>query len=170
MDILLFFFAGILMAIGLVGSIVPGIPGSPCSYLGLILLHLTDGVDYSTEFLIGTLAACIVVFLLDFYAPIWCTKRFGGSKKGVWGSIIGLFAGLFSPIPYGFIVGPFVGAVVGELLDGKDSAGAFRSGVGSFIGFLVSTGAKLALGIAFCWFFIEAAYSCLREANLPSPF
>lgn len=168
MDALLFIVAGTLMVIGLIGCVVPGIPGSPCSYIGLILLHLTEKIEYSTEFLVGTFIACAVVFALDFYAPIWCTKKFGGSKKGVWGSIIGLFVGIFSPIPFGFIIGPFIGAVVGELLDGKDSAGAFRSGIGAFIGFIVSSGAKIALGLAFVWFYVQALISLGSGFDLTS--
>ena len=167
MDILLFVIAGILMVIGLAGSIVPGIPGSPCSYAGLILLHFTEKVQYSTEFLIITFLACVIVFVLDFFGPAWCTKKFGGSKKGIWGSIIGLFVGIVAPIPFGFIIGPFVGAVVGELIEGKDTGDALRSGLGSFIGFVATTGAKLALGIVFLWFYIEAVYKALADTEFP---
>lgn len=170
MDIALFIAAGLLMIIGVIGSIVPGIPGSPCSYIGLILLHLTEKVEYSIEFLIVTFVICVAVFVLDFFVPAWCTKKFGGSKKGVWGSIIGLFVGIFSPIPFGFIIGPFAGAIIGELLEGKDSSSAFRSGLGSFVGFLLTTGAKLALGITFLYFYIQAVYSSVSQTNLESLF
>ncbi|MCQ2194222.1 MAG: DUF456 domain-containing protein [Paludibacteraceae bacterium] len=169
MDIFLFIAAGLLMVIGLIGTVVPGIPGGPCSYLGLLLVHFTSKVEYSYEFLILTFIACVVVFLLDFFVPAWCTKQFGGSKKGVWGSIIGLVVGIIAPIPFGFIIGPFVGAVIGELIDGKDTKGALSSGVGSFIGFILSTGAKLALGLVFTYYYIEAVYSSIKGMDVTLP-
>lgn len=99
----------------------------------------------------GTLVVAVVVTILDYLIPAQGTKRFGGSKYGIWGTNIGLILGIISPIPLGFIIGPFVGAFVGELLyDAKDTKRAFRAAIGAFIGFLASTFLKFVV----CLFFI----------------
>ena len=87
--------AVILALIGLVGAVVPGITGTPFSFLALLALSFISGIDYPTRFLVimGVIGA--VVFALDYVVPVWGTKRFGGSKAGVKGSTIGLFVGLF---------------------------------------------------------------------------
>ena len=155
MDILLYILAGICMILGIIGCIAPGLPGPPISYIGLFLLHISPKTVFSTQFMVITFVVVVIVQILDYYVPIWCTKKFGGSKKGVWGSIIGLIVGIIAPIPYGFIIGPFFGAVIGELIDGKEILKALKSGLGSFIGFLLSTAAKLTLCFAFAWYYIK---------------
>ena len=145
---------GILFIIsGILGGVLPILPGPPLSYVGLILLHLTESYHFSNQFLIIWGVITVVVYLLDYLIPIWGTKRFGGSKRGVWGSIIGLLIGLFLFPPFGIIVGPFVGAVVGELSSGKQSREAFRSGFGSFVGFLAGTMIKLIASGMMAWYF-----------------
>ncbi len=146
---------GILFIIsGIFGGILPVLPGPPLSYVGLILLHLTERYQFSTNFLIVWGMITVVVYVLDYLIPIWGTKRFGGSKRGVWGSIIGLLVGMFLFPPFGIIVGPFLGAVLGELSSGKQSREAFRSGLGSFLGFLVGTLLKLIVSGMMAWYFI----------------
>lgn len=145
---------GILFIIsGILGGILPVLPGPPLSYVGLILLHLTERYQFSTNFLIVWGVITVVVYVLDYLIPIWGTKRFGGSKRGVWGSIIGLLVGMFLFPPFGIIVGPFLGAVLGELSSGKQSREAFRSGLGSFLGFLVGTLLKLIVSGMMAWYF-----------------
>jgi len=132
-----------LLVAGIVGCIVPALPGVPLSYLALVLLRFSDkGDEVSNTLLIVYGVATVLVTILDYVIPAWGTKRFGGSKWGVWGSIVGLFAGLFMG-PWGIVVGPFVGAVVFELLGGKPSKEAIRAGWGSFIGLLSGTIVKL---------------------------
>jgi hypothetical protein len=107
----------------------------------------------------------VVVSILDYLVPIYGTKKFGGSKRGVWGSTIGLIVGIFIlPIlgivigPFGLlgiILGPFVGAYLGEMTAGKDSESALRAAFGSFIGFLAGTFMKFAYSVvAGVYFFI----------------
>nr|MBD3622792.1 DUF456 domain-containing protein [Sunxiuqinia sp.] len=145
---------GVLFIIsGILGGILPVLPGPPLSYVGLILLHLTERYQFSTNFLIVWGVITIVVYLLDYLIPIWGTKKFGGSKRGVWGSIIGLLVGMLLFPPFGIIVGPFLGAVLGELSSGKQSREAFRSGFGSFLGFLVGTLLKLIVSGMMAWYF-----------------
>lgn len=158
MDILLIILGAICLLVGIIGCVAPVLPGVPLAYLGLLLLHWTERVQFSWQFLTLWAVIVIVIQVLDYFIPAWGTKRFGGTKWGVWGSTIGLLVGLFMG-PMGIIVGPFVGAVLGELLyfnrhpqvlestDGiaKNSRfnRALRAGFGSFIGLLTGTILKL---------------------------
>jgi uncharacterized protein YqgC (DUF456 family) len=106
-----------------------------------------------------TLLITIVISILDYVIPAKGTKRFGGSSYGIWGTNIGLVVGIFSPVPFGFIIGPFVGAFVGELIyNSKDHNRALRAATGSFIGFLISGFMKFVVCVAFLGFFIAIAW------------
>lgn len=155
MDIILIGLGVILIISGILGCVVPIIPGPPLSYIGLLLLHFTERYQFSSKFLIIWAALTVVIYALDFIIPAWGTKKFGGSKRGVWGSIIGLLIGMFLFPPIGIILGPFIGAVVGELSTGKESREAFRSGFGSFMGFLVGTLLKLIISGMMTWYFFK---------------
>ena len=111
MDIFLIVIAGILLIIGLIGCVLPIIPGIPLSYVGILLLHFTENVQFSAVFLIIWAVIVIVIQILDFYIPIWGTKRFGRSRWGTIGSFIGIVVGLFFA-PWGIIIGSFAGAVI----------------------------------------------------------
>lgn len=150
MDILLLVIAFILMLIGIIGCIVPGLPGTPIAYAGLWIAQATDRVDFSWQFLLIWGIVTLVVSVLDYAVPAWGTKQFGGTKYGVWGSTLGVFVGLlFGAV--GVILGPLVGAILFELLaialhgqiNRENIAAAFRAGWGSFIGILVGTVLKL---------------------------
>ena len=130
------------MLIGIIGCIIPGLPGTPVAYLGLLIAQATDRVDFTWQFLLIWAAVTLVVQVLDYVVPAWGTKRYGGTRYGVWGSTIGVFAGLFFGAA-GVIIGPLVGAVLGELIGGKDAAQALRAGWGSFLGILCGTVIKL---------------------------
>ena len=142
MDIALLVIAFILMLIGIIGCIVPGLPGTPIAYAGLWIAQITERVDFSWQILLVWGIVTVVISALDYIVPAWGTKRYGGTKWGVWGSTIGVFAGLFAG-PWGVILGPLVGAVIGELLGGKAAQEALRAGWGSFIGILFGTIIKL---------------------------
>ena len=130
------------MLIGIIGCIIPGLPGTPVAYLGLLIAQATDRVDFSWQFLLIWAVVTLVVQVLDYVVPAWGTKRYGGTRYGVWGSTIGVFAGLFFGAA-GVIIGPLVGAILGELIGGKDAAQALRAGWGSFLGILCGTVIKL---------------------------
>ena len=158
MNIVLSILAVILMLVGLVGAIVPGIAGPPFSFLGLLAVSFVDGVNHSTEFLVvmGVIAA--IVYVLDYVVPAWGTKQLGGTQAGVRGSTIGLILGLLVTIvfPIGFIavlLGPFIGAYVGEKSVGTDDHKAWKAAFGSFVGFLVGTGLKVIYACV-CIYFI----------------
>ena len=142
MEIVLLILAGLLLVIGIIGCIVPGLPGVPVAYAGLWVAQATDRIDFSWQMLLVWGIVTVVVSILDYVVPAWGTKQFGGTKYGVWGSTIGVFAGLFFGA-VGVIVGPLVGAVIGELFGGKEMASALRAGWGSFIGLLFGTLLKL---------------------------
>ncbi len=142
MEIFLLVIAFLFMLIGIIGCIVPGLPGTPISYIGLWIAQATDTVDFSWQFMLIWGIVVIVITLLDYVVPAWGTKRYGGSKWGVWGSTIGVFVGLFFGAA-GVILGPLVGAILGELVSGKQLNDALKAGWGSFIGILFSTVLKL---------------------------
>ncbi len=97
----------------------------------------------------------IIVTILDYVIPALGTKKYGGTRYGIWGTTIGLIVGLILPIPFGFLIGAFAGAYIGEMMyDNKDSQRALRAAFGSFIGFLGSTFLKLVVGIGFIWWFV----------------
>lgn len=158
MDYVLIGLGIIFIISGILGCVLPIIPGPPLSYIGLLLLHFTEKYQFSTRFLIIWAIITTVVYVLDYVIPAWGTKKFGGSKRGVWGSIIGLVIGLFFFPPFGIIVGPFVGAVVGELTAGKDSGMALKSGFGSFLGFLAGTLLKLITSGMMTWYFFKELF------------
>ncbi|HSO88018.1 MAG TPA: DUF456 domain-containing protein [Draconibacterium sp.] len=156
MDYVLIGFGIILMIIGILGCVLPLLPGPPLNYMGILLLHFTEEFQFTNRFLLIWAIITIVVFALDYIIPVWGTKKFGGSKQGIWGSVIGLVAGLFFFPPFGIIIGPFVGAVIGELISGKDSGAALKSGFGSFVGFLTGTILKLIASGMMTWYFGKA--------------
>lgn len=155
MDLLWTVIASCLMIAGIIGSVVPFLPGPPLSYGGLLVLQLREVTAFSTKFLLIWLAVVVVIVVLDYVVPIYGTKKFGGSKYGMWGCTLGLIAGFwFGPI--GIIAGPFVGAFVGELLANNESDRALKAALGSFIGFMFSTLLKLVTCLVMGWYFIKA--------------
>lgn len=164
MDIALLIIAFILMIIGILGSFLPVLPGPPISWVGLLLLYLTKAVPMSYTVLGVTLFVALLVGILDYVIPAKGTKRFGGSKYGIWGTNIGLVVGILAPIPFGFIIGPFVGAFVGEMInDSKDSKKAFKAATGSFIGFLASTFMKFVVSVVFFGLFLLKVWEYRSE-------
>ena len=142
MEIFLLILAGLCMLIGIVGCIVPGLPGVPVAYVGLWIAQATERIDFSWQMLLIWGIVTVVVSVLDYVVPAWGTKHFGGTKWGIWGSTIGVFVGLFFGA-VGVIVCPLIGAILGELMNGKEMKEALRAGWGSFIGLLCGTILKL---------------------------
>ncbi len=155
MDIALTIFGLFFMCCGLIGSIVPVLPGPPLSWIGLLLLYLTDAIPNDWIFLTITLIIALVVFALDYIIPAIGTKKFGGSKAGMIGTSIGLIIGILSPIPGGIIIGPFVGALIGELTNKADTQTALKAAFGSFLGFITGTLLKFIVAIIYFGLFIK---------------
>lgn len=160
MDIVLLIFGLILMILGILGSFLPVLPGTPLSWIGLLLLYLTKAVPDDWVFLGITLAIAVLVFVLDYIIPVMGTKKFGGSKWGMIGTTVGLLVALIFPIFgfFGVIIWPFVGALVGELINKADKKTALKAAFGSFLGFLTGTFLKFVVTVVYLGLFIYKAW------------
>ncbi|UKM65950.1 DUF456 domain-containing protein [Flavobacteriaceae bacterium GSB9] len=154
MDIILIIIALLLMILGILGSFLPVLPGPLTSWAGLLVIHFTNTIPMDKPFLIITFLVALLIWLLDYFIPAICTKRFGGTRYGMIGTTIGLIVGLIAPIPGGIIIGPFVGALIGELINKADSRTATKAAIGSFIGFLTSTFIKFVVAVVYLGLFV----------------
>ena len=156
MDILLIVFAFLLLVAGIAGCVLPLLPGPPLAYAGMLLLHLTDKVHFTTPQLVIWLVVVIVLQVVDYITPLLGSKYSGGTSFGNRGCMAGTLLGLFF-MPWGVIVGPFIGAVVGEMLGGQDLSHAIRAGIGTLLGFLFGT----LLKVIVCFYFLIQGISVL---------
>ncbi len=147
----------VLMLLGIAGCLLPVLPGPPLSYLGLVVVHFTRFAEISRNLFIILGIVAVGVTLIDYLVPIWGTRRFGGSKYGMRGAMVGLIIGLFLG-PAGIILGPFIGAVVGELIFRDDIKYALKAGFGSLLGFLTGIGLKLAASLLMTFYFVRALF------------
>ena len=143
METLLIILALVCAIVGLLGSVLPALPGAPISYVGWLLLLPCEGVEISTAslWIYGIFLA--IVSILDYVAPAWLTNLSGGGKQATRGSMAGLIAGLFFFPPIGLIVGPFVGAFIGEMMESHSRGKALKVALMSFVGFVLTTGMKI---------------------------
>ena len=155
MDVLIVVFAVIFGILGLLGCIIPVIPGPPLSYIGLLILYLWHDnmqsfygditFDLTGKFMLVWLAITVAVTILDYIVPVFFTKITGGSKEAMRCSIAGTIIGMLFFPPFGIILGAFFGAFLGEMIMNNKKLGAsLLSGLGAFMGFILGTGMKLA--------------------------
>ena len=157
MDAVIIVIGLILALAGMIGCILPIIPGPIFSFLALILLSWTKNwLVFSQTFLIVMGSLTAILMILDYIAPALGAKKYGASKAGLWGSAIGMIIGIFFIPPWGIIVGAFVGALVGELLAGKSGKKALRAGWGILIGNVLGIGLKLAFTTVVLFYYIKA--------------
>ena len=149
MDVLIYVLSFLLLVGGIAGCVLPILPGPPLGYAGLLLLHFTGRADFSTVQLVTWLIIVVILQVIDFITPLLGSKYTGGSEFGNRGCVAGTLIGMFF-LPWGIIVGPFIGAVAGEMLGGSHLAHAIRAGIGSLIGFLVGT----LLKVIVCFYFL----------------
>ena len=155
MDLIWLILGFILMVVGIIGSILPVLPGPITGWFGLLVLHFSEAIPMNYQLLGITLAIAVTIFVLDYLIPGMAAKKFGGSKKGATGATLGLIIGLIVPIPFGFVIGAFVGALIGELIhDPRDFKRALKSAFGSFIGFLASVTMKIMVSLVFMVIFV----------------
>ena len=167
MDIFLLLLGFVFVCLGIIGSFLPVLPGPLTSWVGLLLLHSTNIFPMDWTFLGVTLAIALLIWILDYFIPAMGTKRFGGTRYGVYGTTIGLLIGLLSPIPFGVLIGAFLGAFIGEMIyDSKDTNRALKASFGAFFGFLASATIKFSIAAVYFvlfliqfWEFKEAFFS-----------
>jgi uncharacterized protein YqgC (DUF456 family) len=141
MDIFLLIIGFCCVVVGIFGSFLPAIPGVFLSWIGLLLLYLTKGIIFNYWILGITLFFTLLITILGYIIPASGTRKMGGSKYGVWGTNIGLIVGfLFIPIPFGFVIGAFFGAFLGEIIyNSNNKKRAVKAATGSVLGFLASS-------------------------------
>ena len=154
MDTVLIVIGVILLIGGIAGCIVPFIPGPPLAYCSLIVLQLTHFHSFTYNFLIVWAIVVLIVTLLDYYVPIWGTKRFGGTKGGTYGATVGLVLGVFLS-PIGILVGPLLGAFFGEIVNKQNVRTASLSAIGAFAGFLAGTFVKFIICGVMVFYFVK---------------
>ena len=160
MDYIWLILSLICIITGVLGSLLPVLPGLPISWVGLVLLMLTKPIETDVMLLSVTGVIAIGVGILDYWIPAKGTKAFGGSKYGVWGTNIGLVVGLIVPVPFGFIWGPFLGAFIGEWwFASRKGNEAMWAATGSFVGFLTSTFLKLVVSMVFLGIFVTLVWN-----------
>lgn len=156
MSVIGMIIAVILFIVGVLGTILPALPGATMIWLGMLVYgFFTDFQNLPWTFYVGQGLAVALIFLIDYLAGIWGVKRYGGSREAVWGSILGAFLGVFALGPFGLIFGPFIGAVIGELYRKSSLNKALEVGIGTIIGFLGGSFIKLAIeAVMIVWFFL----------------
>lgn len=155
MDIFFLLLGFACVIIGVLGSFLPVLPGPSLSWIGTLFLYCTEAVPMNYWFLAISLILTITLTILDYIIPAKGTKKFGGSTYGIWGTNIGLIVGIFAPIPFGFIIGPFLGAFIGELIhDQSNHQRALKAATGSFLGFIVSSFMKFVACMMYLGYFI----------------
>ena len=136
----------ILCITGIIGSVVPGLPGPPLSWVGVLLAYLSHkigGADMSMTSVLIWLGVTVMVSVLDYTIPARFTKLAGGTKAGSTGATIGMILGMFLT-PIGMIPCSLLGAFLAEWLqENKSIGGALKSAVGTFIGFMLGSGLKI---------------------------
>ena len=156
-QLVLYAVAALLIVIGLAGTILPALPGLPLMFAGMLIAAWADKFTQIGGWTIAVLAVLTLISLaVDIAATAMGAKRVGASKLAMLGAALGtLFGGLVFSIP-GLIVGPFLGAMAGELINGREWLHASRIGIGTWIGLAIGTALKLAMAFAMLGVFVFA--------------
>lgn len=155
LETLLIILGFTIAIVGLVGCIIPAIPGPPLNFLSLVILEIAIEDAFSTDFYILWGVITVIVFLLDYILPIMGAKVYKASAYGIWGSIIGMILGILFFPPFGMILGLFAGAVLGELIEGKEEWQAVKVGTVTFIASMLMILIKLAASGVMLFYFIK---------------
>lgn len=152
----LYAVAVLLVLVGLAGTILPALPGLPLVFAGMLLgAWVGDFQHIGIPVIVALGALTLLSLVVDFWATALGARRVGASGKAVAGAVIGTFAGMFFG-PVGLFAGPFVGALGGELLHGRDVGQATRVGFGTWLGIVFGTVLKLALAFTMLGLFVLA--------------
>ena len=158
-DIVLIVVASLLLLVGLIGCIIPGLPGTPLAWGGLLCAYFCRASHISLTTVIVCAVVCLAAEIINNFVPSVFTKKAGGSKLGSWGATIGVFAGLLTGNPIGILLGPFVGALIGELMhDNSNFKKALKAACFSFLGFITGTGLRLIVSAIFVVIFVKSFF------------
>ena len=147
---------GLLIAIvGLIGCIIPAIPGPPLNFLSLLILELAVDDAFPADFYFLWGGITIAITVLDYVLPIMGAKVYKASSFGIWGSIIGMIIGIIFFPPFGMILGLFIGAVLGELIAGKEEWEALKIGSVTFFASMLMIFIKLAVSGVMTYYYIK---------------
>lgn len=156
MTTLLLLLGGLLVLVGLAGTILPALPGTPLVFVGLLVAAWAEGFEKVGWITLTILALLMILsFVIEIMATSMGAKRVGASWKAMLGAGVGTIVGLFFGIP-GLLLGPFIGAVLGEYIALRDWKQAGKIGFGAWLGLLVGTAAKIALSFAMVGIFLAA--------------
>ena len=159
MDILLSILALVCGILGLLGAVLPILPGPPLSYVGLFLVKLAYKEAFTKEFLIIWAAITVIVTVLDYVVPSWLAAKIGSSKSAARYSLAGMIVGMVFFPPVGIIMGMLIGAFVGQLSEnGRDYTKAFKASFYSFLGFLLGTGLKLLVSAIMMFYIVKEIF------------
>ena len=155
MDIILLIIGLLLCLIGIVGSFLPIIPGPVTSWLGILLLNLTSVVEFNLNFVLITLTVAISVGILDYLIPVLGVKKLGGTRSGQIGTTLGLIIALIILGPIGIIIGPFGGALLGEMSTKKSFQNSIKPAFGAFVGVVAGSVIKFLISLSFLFFYFD---------------
>jgi uncharacterized protein YqgC (DUF456 family) len=156
--IFLWVLALALVVIGMAGIILPVLPGPSLIFIGLVMAAWAEGFSHVGPITIGILAVlAVLASAVDFLAGAYGVKRFGASRRAMIGAAVGAVIGIFFNIP-GILIGPFAGAVIGELTVKHDIHMAGRAGFGAWLGLIMGIAAKVALGFIMIGVFVIARF------------
>ena len=156
-----------LILTGVAGLLLPALPGAFMIWLGIVAFGLLDpAANWSISFYVAEGVLALSTYIIDYLATIWGVKKFKGTRAGAIGAVLGMLL-VFVAGPPGIVIGPFIGAITGELIAGGELRQALTSGFGSFVGFIVATFLRLFIcGIMISWFL----YKVISTAQVPLPF
>ena len=131
----LIIIGAILAIIGVIGSLIPALPGPVLGYAALVLLYVARGPTGISLVSLGVFGVLLMlVTILGYGAPVWGARLSGASRRGLWGAVIGAIFGIVFFLPLGLFLGAFIGAILGELSTGKNGGAALKAGVGTLLG------------------------------------
>ena len=157
------FGAIVIIILGIVGCILPVIPGPPIAFIGVLMIYFFCDDAISTSSIVISAILTVVTIILDYLIPSLGVKYFGGTKYGKWGSFIGTLVGLFF-LPWGLIAGPFLGAIVGEIVGNSTGSTAIKSGIGSLMGFLLGVLFKFIVCVYFLVIAVIVLYNFIVQS------
>lgn len=146
----------LLMVAGLIGALIPVIPGPLLSFLGLVALHLTLSVELSGLYFYAALV--VVAGIIEYLLPLYIGKKAGATRAGIYGGILGTIIGLFF-MPIGLIVGPMIGALAFESMTKRSTGESFKAALGVFLGTILNFMMRFTLCVYLAWVFVTALYS-----------